>query len=62
MRRAFDNITDQSHEDKKFLPVWHLFGRRADLIGESQTLGARSNRSWIVLEGLVTDLCSKLIP
>lgn len=62
MKRAFDNITDQSHEDKKFLPVWHLFGRRADRIMDSQALGARSNKSWVVLEELVTDLCSKLIP
>ncbi|KAI7779558.1 hypothetical protein LA080_000747 [Diaporthe eres] len=55
MKRAFDNITDQSHEDKKFLPVWHMFGRRAGRIIDSQALGARSNKLGVVFEELVTD-------
>lgn len=60
MKKAFDNIRDESHEDPKFLPVWNLFGRRADPLMESQTLGANSRKPWAILEELVTDLCSKL--
>lgn len=60
MKKAFDNIKDESHEDPKFLPVWHLFGRRADPLMESQPLGANSKKPWGILEELVTDLCSKL--
>lgn len=60
MKKAFDNIKDESHEDKKFLPVWHMFGRRADRILESSSAGGKVENHWGVLETLVTELCIKL--
>ncbi|KAL1864707.1 hypothetical protein Daus18300_007509 [Diaporthe australafricana] len=60
MRKAFDNIRDESHEDKKFLPVWHLFGRRAVRILESRSPGTEESNAWGILGEVVTELCFKL--
>ncbi|ROV88757.1 hypothetical protein VMCG_10053 [Cytospora schulzeri] len=55
MKKAFDNIiTDDNYRDKKFLPVWDLFGKRADKILEDTR---NKDAKWEIL----AELCTKLV-
>lgn len=56
MKVAFENISnmDPYYKDKKFLPVWDLFGKRAEKIqGDNRNPEA----NWEVLD----ELCTKLV-
>ncbi|KAL7814959.1 hypothetical protein V8C44DRAFT_363359 [Trichoderma aethiopicum] len=56
MRTAFDNISYSEHQDKKFPPVWKMFGDAAKRIDE-----AHSDRDKMAkLEELVRELCHKI--
>lgn len=54
MKRAFDNIiTDDNYKDKRFLPVWDLFGSRAkEILDKTKDVGTK----WDLLD----ELCTKL--
>lgn len=54
LKRAFDNIiTDENYKDKRFLPVWDLFGSRAkDILDKSKDVSSK----WDLLD----ELCTKL--
>lgn len=54
LKRAFENIiTDENYRDKKFLPVWDLFGLRAkEILDNSKDIGSK----WDLLD----ELCTKL--
>ncbi|KAJ8119714.1 hypothetical protein ONZ43_g3397 [Nemania bipapillata] len=55
MRRAFDNIHQDGYEDKKFLPVWDVFGKAAE-----QMKKTRGEKVLDDLDDLVVRLCSNL--
>lgn len=55
MRTAFDNINYQDYEDRKFLPVWKIFGEATERINN-----AEGEKKIDELETLVRDLCHKL--
>lgn len=55
MRKAFDNIYQKEHEDKKFLPVWHVFGKATD-----KMKSVKGEKIIDELDDLVTQLCSNL--
>jgi hypothetical protein len=55
MRKAFDNINQKEHEDKKFLPVWHVFGNATERIKN-----VKGEKNIDELDDLVTQLCSNL--
>lgn len=54
LKRAFENIiTDDNYKDKKFLPVWDLFGSRAkEILDKAKDIGSK----WDLLD----ELCTKL--
>lgn len=54
LKRAFENIiTDENYRDKKFLPVWDLFGSRAkEILDKSKDISSK----WDLLD----ELCTKL--
>lgn len=56
MKKAFDNIiTDDNYKDKKFLPVWDLFGSRAkDILDKTKDIGSK----WALLDELCTLLAA----
>lgn len=56
MKRAFDNIESRQWEEKKYLPVWEVFGRVTEKINEA----VDGEKKLKQLNGLVMDLCSKL--
>lgn len=56
MRTAFDNINSQDYDDRKFLPVWKMFGNAADRIENAQGEKEKLEE----LESLVRSLCHKL--
>lgn len=56
MRQAFTNIDHVDWENKKFLPVWEVFGDRTKRIKECRSLEAKMK----VLDELVKELCSKV--
>ncbi|KAM0520616.1 hypothetical protein ACHAPE_003013 [Trichoderma viride] len=56
MRIAFDNINSQDYDDRKFLPVWKMFGNAAERIENAQ----EEKEKIEVLENLVRSLCHKL--
>lgn len=55
MKKAFENIiTDDKYKDKKFLPVWDLFGTRAEMIlGKAKDAGMKLD--------VLGELCTKLV-
>lgn len=55
MRKAFDNINQKDNEDKKFLPVWHVFGNASDTMKN-----LKGEKVLEELDDLVTRLCSNL--
>lgn len=55
MKRAFNNIESDIWKDRKYLPVWAIFGPKTKKIEE-----AEGEKKWESLEELVTDLCSKI--
>ncbi|KAI1121303.1 hypothetical protein F5Y10DRAFT_282592 [Nemania abortiva] len=58
MRRAFDNISQKKeHGDKKFLPVWDLFGEATE-----RMKSVKGERVMDELDDLVTKLCNNLEP
>lgn len=57
MKAAFDNIESESWaENKKYLPVWAVFGVAADKIVASE-----GDKKLDELDVLVTDLCSRIV-
>ena len=56
MKRAFDNIDSERWEDKKYLPVWDVFGPATKKISEAPNAEKKMEQ----LDALVMDLCSKL--
>ncbi|KAL9473840.1 hypothetical protein ACSS6W_008220 [Trichoderma asperelloides] len=56
MRTAFDNINYQDYEDRKFLPVWKMFGDVTERINNAQGEEKKISE----LETLVRALCHKL--
>ncbi|ETR98429.1 hypothetical protein M419DRAFT_88795, partial [Trichoderma reesei RUT C-30] len=56
MRAAFDNINIPENEDKKFLPVWGLFGEASKQIMAAEDEDVKMSQ----LEKLVVELCRKI--
>lgn len=58
VKKAFENIAklDDFYKDKKFLPVWALFGRAADSLANSPSPKKDSKDKWVILEDLCTTL------
>jgi len=56
MKRVFDNIESGRWEDKKYLPVWDVFGPATEKINEA----VEGVKKLEQLDALVMDLCSKL--
>ncbi|KAK7422549.1 hypothetical protein QQX98_001572 [Neonectria punicea] len=56
MKRAFDNIESPHWTDKKYLPVWDVFGPIADKMNQERD----GNKKMEELGVLVSDLCSKI--
>lgn len=56
MRTAFGNINYQDYEDRKFLPVWKMFGDVTERINNAQG----EEKKILELETLVRALCHKL--
>ena len=56
MKRAFDSIDSDYWDDRKFLPVWEVFGNATKEIEDTKELKYKIK----VLEKLVTQLCIKL--
>lgn len=55
MRRAFDNINQKEYKDKKFLPVWHVFGNATEKMKKT-----KGEKVLDDLDDLVIQLCSNL--
>ncbi|KAI0441013.1 hypothetical protein F4803DRAFT_525041 [Xylaria telfairii] len=55
MRRAFDNINRKEYEDKKFLPVWGVFGDATEKMKKT-----KGEKVLDDLDDLVIQLCSNL--
>ena len=55
MRKAFNNIEYKEHEDKKFLPVWHVFGKATE-----QMKNSKGEDKVLALENLIGILCRNI--
>jgi hypothetical protein len=55
MRKAFDNIYEGDYKEKRFLPVWGLFGRTTDQIGNYM-----GDETIIKLHDMVRKLCGNI--
>ncbi|XXG99307.1 hypothetical protein Hte_005644 [Hypoxylon texense] len=60
LRRAFDNIDSASWQDKKYLPVWDMFGNAAKRIDSTTDKGGSIEDMFAESEVLVSKLCNKV--
>lgn len=58
VEKAFDNIAkrDDFYKEKKFLPVWAVFGWAADSLTDSLSSNKDSEANWEILDRLCTTL------
>ncbi|KPM35437.1 hypothetical protein AK830_g11140 [Neonectria ditissima] len=55
MKRAFDNIEDPKHLDRKFLPAWEVFGPVADRMKQERDRNKKMDELIILVSDLCTD-------